>query len=188
MVKEAEESQEKKDSKDSIGLIHVYVGEGQGKTSAAVGLAVRARGAGLSVLLAQLFKHEPSELKSLKKLGVDCLQYSLVHPYFKKYSSRALDEQAKGCKDFVEKAFRLAKKDKYDVLILDEIGPAVSYALLSEDELAKMVKAKPKRTELVMTGRGIPESIISLADYVTELTLKKHPYNKGILARKGIDF
>jgi cob(I)alamin adenosyltransferase len=171
-----------------LGLIHVYLGEGQGKTSAAIGLATRARGAGLSVLLAQLFKEEPSEIKSLKKLGVKCIQYSLTHPYFKKYSEKALEEKARGCQDFVEKAFKLARKDKYDIFILDEIGPAMSYALMTPDALVSLIKSKPKKTELVLTGRGIPEKIIELADYVTELTLKKHPYNQGVLARKGIDF
>ena len=175
-------------AREDTGLIHVYAGEGQGKTSAAVGLATRARGAGLSVLLAQLFKEEPSEIKSLKKLAVKCVHYSLTHPYFKKYSDKALEEKAKGCQDFVEKAFKLARKDKYDVLILDEIGPALSYALITSDALASLIEAKPRKTELVLTGRGIPDSIMELADYVTELTLKKHPYNQGVLARKGIDF
>jgi cob(I)alamin adenosyltransferase len=181
--------------KSNYGLVHIYTGDGKGKTSAAVGLAARVLGAGDTVLFAQLFKHESSELASLRKLGAKIMQYSHQHPELKTdYSKKQLEQMASECETFVESAFELAREDKYDLLVLDEIGPALSCKFLSIDKLVSLIKSKPKSTELALTGRGIPAEIISLvdADYVTQATdmrMIKHPYVKNkTLARKGIEF
>jgi cob(I)alamin adenosyltransferase len=174
--------------KNSLGLIHIYTGDGKGKTSAAIGLAVRATGAGLSVLFAQLFKKNSYEIRQLEKTGVTYCQYYCQHPFFKKYSADELEKQAYSCNSFVNDMFSKAKKEKYDVLILDEIGPALNSELISSDKLAKLIKSKPRNLELVMTGRGFSKQIIELADYVTEMKMIKHPFTKGITARKGIEY
>ena len=176
--------------RDNLGLIHIYTGEGKGKTTAALGLALRARGDGLTVLIAQLFKSKSSELKMLDKIGVDYLQYSSSHPVFKKYSKNELAQHAKGCTEFVKRAFEITRKKKYDLLILDEIGPALAYNLVDANILIELIRRKPEHTELVLTGRGIPEKVITLAkqDYVTEMNKKAHPYDRGINARQGIEF
>ncbi|HJX05242.1 MAG TPA: cob(I)yrinic acid a,c-diamide adenosyltransferase [Candidatus Nanoarchaeia archaeon] len=169
------------------GLVHIYTGDGKGKTTAAIGLALRARGANLSVLVAQLFKEKNSEAKSLEKLGIAYLNYSTKHPFFKKYSEKELASEAEKCIFFVKRVFEMVRIKSYDLIVLDEIGPALAYNLVKEDELAEMIKSKPGKTELVMTGRGFPESIIKLADYVTEMRKVRHPYDKGVNARKGIE-
>lgn len=181
--------------KSNYGLIHIYTGDGKGKTSAVVGLAARVLGAGDTVLFAQLFKHESSELASLRKLGATILQYSHQHPVLKHdYSKKELEQLAGECEAFVENAFDLARKDKYDLLVLDEIGPALSCKFISIDKLVSLIKSKPKSTELALTGRGMPPKIISLvdADYVTQATdmrMIKHPYVKNkTIARKGVEF
>ncbi|MBN2052357.1 cob(I)yrinic acid a,c-diamide adenosyltransferase [Candidatus Woesearchaeota archaeon] len=171
-----------------LGLIHIYTGEGSGKTSAAMGRALRARGAGLSVLVAQLFKKDCSEEKELVKLGVKYLQYSSQHPFFKKYSATELKSEIEKCTLFLKKAFEIAKKDSYDLFIIDEAGPAISYDLVDKKIFIDLIHSKPKNTELIMTGRGFPQEFIELADYVTNMTHEKHPFDKGIKARKGIDY
>jgi cob(I)alamin adenosyltransferase len=169
------------------GLIHIYTGDGKGKTTAAIGLALRAKGANLSVLVAQLFKKNTSEAKALKGKGIDYLSYSSAHPFFKKYSKQELEDEVEKCSFFVKKVFEMARTKSYDMVVLDEIGPALAYNLVNENELVELIKSKPEKTELVMTGRGFPDSILQLADYVTEMRKIKHPYDKGVSARKGIE-
>lgn len=147
------------------GLIHIYTGDGKGKTTAAVGLAVRARGAGLKVMMAQLFKSETSEKAVLEKLGVKYLQYSSKHPLFKKYSEAEMISEQKKCEAFVKHAFELAASESYDLLIIDELGPALSAGVLTKDFVKKLVTGKPESLELVMTGRGFPSDVLALADY-----------------------
>jgi cob(I)alamin adenosyltransferase len=182
------------ETENRLGLIHIYTGEGKGKTSAALGLALRARGAGYSVLLAQLFKSDSSELSQLKKIGVDVIQYSRQHPYLykgsdKKYSSKELEEIAGECDSFVRNVFELTRKKNYDMLILDEIASALAYGWIDADMLVELVRSKPPMTELIMTGGRFPKKILALAakDYITEMVKHSHPYDRGILARRGID-
>ncbi len=170
------------------GLVHIYTGDGKGKTTAAIGLAVRAKGAGLKVLVAQLFKEDSSEAKTLDELGIEHMQHSSKHPLFKKYSSKELMKEAGNCLSFVKGVFDRAKEEEYDVVVLDEIGPALKFELIETQELTRLVKARPEKTELVMTGRGFSSDILNLADYVTEMTMIKHPFNVGVKAREGIEY
>lgn len=170
------------------GLVHIYTGEGKGKTTASVGLAVRARGAGLKVVFAQLFKDECSEKKMLEKLGIRYLQYTSKHPFFKKYTVSEMALEKEKCLAFVQEAFAAAKKEKADMLVIDEIGPALSHGLISADDVIGLVKKKPAKMELVMTGRGFPAPIVSLADYVSEINALRHPFDKGVKARQGIEY
>jgi cob(I)alamin adenosyltransferase len=176
------------EKKMKTGLIHIYTGEGKGKTTAAIGLAVRARGAGLEVMIAQLFKSKTGEKKMLEKLGIKYRQYSSSHPLFKKYSADELVYEKKKCEAFVRQAFDTARNENYDVLIIDELGPALSYGMISDSVVKELIKSKPARLELILTGRGFPVGIISMADYANDIKMISHPYNKGIGARKGIEY
>jgi len=171
-----------------LGLVHVYTGDGSGKTCAATGRAIRARGAGLSVLVAQLFKKDCSEEKKLIALGVKYMQYSSQHPFFKKYSAAELKSEKEKCTAFLRHAFELAQKEKYDLFIIDEVGPAVAYELVDKNIFISLIKSKPKNTELILTGRGFSKEFIELADYVTDMRMVKHPFDNGVKARKGIDY
>jgi len=170
------------------GLVHVYTGDGKGKTTAAIGLVIRAKGAGLKVLVAQLFKKDSGEVRVLREIGITHMQFTSKHPFFKNYSKDELKSEIKKCKAFVRNIFHKMKDEKYDVVVLDEIGPALKSGFFEPDELASLIMSKPERTELVMTGRGFPEQILKLADYVTEMKMIKHPFNKGIIARKGVEY
>lgn len=173
---------------DKLGLIHIYTGDGAGKTSAAVGKAIRARGRGLSVLVAQLFKTDSAEMKELAKHNdVKYLQYSSTHPIFKKYSQAQLRTEKEKCTAFLKYAFEVVREEKYDFFIIDEAGPALAYNLLDAKTLVELIKSKPRNTELIMTGRGFPREFFELADYVTEMVEKKHPFKKGVYAREGVE-
>lgn len=174
--------------RDKLGFIHIYTGDGVGKTSAAVGKAVRARGRGLSVLVAQLFKSNSSEVKELELHNkVKYLQYSLTHPIFKKYSKAELKTEKEKCTAFLRYAFEVVHEEKYDFFIIDEAGPALAYNLVDANIFLELIRSKPKNTELIMTGRGFPNEFLELADYVTEMVDKKHPFRKGVHAREGVE-
>jgi cob(I)alamin adenosyltransferase len=171
------------------GLIHVYTGDAKGKTTSAVGLAVRARGAGWKVLFTQLYKIGGSEIATLQKLGIDVKQYSKPHRYFTSDGNQQSDEPSKECTDFVIAAFTIAKKGRYDMLVIDELGPALKCGDISIPVITELIKNKPKTLELVLTGRGFPKKFMQEhADYCTEMTLRKHPFYSGIQAREGIEF
>lgn len=169
----------------NLGKIHIYTGDGKGKTTAALGLALRAAGAGYQVYIIQFLKGQNySELKSLKKLSNITTKRFGQKTFIYKIGK-------KPDKVSVQKAFQQAKKilnsGKFDLVILDEIFLAVWFKLLKVAEVVKLIKNKPKNVELVLTGRKASPQIIKLADYVTEMKEVKHPYQKGLLARKGIE-
>lgn len=167
------------------GKIHIYTGNGKGKTTAALGLAIRARGAGLKVIILQFLKKRPySELKSLKKLGIEVRQLGqrdFCQP--KKVKQSDIKNAAKG----LEIAKKVIASRKYDLVILDEINVCLKFKLIKLIGLIKLIKEKPKGVELVLTGRGAPKKLLKLADYVTEMKEVKHPFNCGLKARKGIE-
>lgn len=169
-----------------FGKIHVYTGDGKGKTTSSFGLALRASGAGYRVSIIQFMKGQDySELKLLK---------SLPRVSFKRFGQKTFVIKSGKAEDFeqAKKGFAYAKKvlagKKYDLVILDEVLVAVFFKLISEKDLIALIKHKPAKTELVLTGRRATPKIMALADYVTEMREIKHPYQKGILAQKGIDF
>lgn len=172
------------------GLIQIYAGEGKGKTTAAVGLAVRARGHNLKV--GYLYFHKDpkrwgdTEHRLLKKLGVDVFGFAEKHPHF--YKNIKPEEVRQECLrglDFIKKIY---KGRTYDLLILDEINISVQEGFLKEKELLEILKTKPKGLELVLTGRGATKAIIQEADLVSEVKEVKHPYKVGFLGRKGIEY
>ena len=170
------------------GLIHVYYGDGKGKTTAAVGQAVRAAGAGLRVLFFQFMKDNTSnERQILEKIpNVTCLPgkrhmkfYNQMNKEekaeYRRYNTKALDEIGKFCVNF-------------DLLVLDEAVCAADLELLSEKKLIDFLRHKPRGLEVIMTGHHVSDAIFNEADYVTEMTKVKHPYDKGRTAREGIEF
>ena len=177
-------------SRQKRGLIIVYTGDGKGKTTASLGLAVRAVGAGLKVRMLQFIKGDwkPAELKGAKllapaftmqQLGIGFVTYKPKRPYEEhQEAAQAGWEQAK-----VEMA-----SGNQDVLILDEINNAFRFNLLSANDVVEALKAKPEGLHVILTGRGAPPEIIELADLVTEMKAIKHPYEKGVPAQYGIDF
>ncbi|MAF14266.1 MAG: cob(I)yrinic acid a,c-diamide adenosyltransferase [Parcubacteria group bacterium] len=171
--------------KSDLGKIHVYTGDGKGKTTSSFGLTMRAIGAGYKVYIIQFLKGQDySELKIIKKLPkVGFKRFGLKTFVYQK-GTRVDKSLAKQALDW---SFKIVKSGKYDMVILDEIFPAVFFKLIKNSDIIKIIKAKPENVELVMTGRRAPEQVIKLADYVTDMKEVKHPYQKGLVARKGIE-
>jgi len=174
----------------NLGLIQIYTGDGKGKTTAAAGLAVRAAGQGLKACFIYFFKDPKKwgcgEFKILKKIGVTVKCVAGKHPYFcKNISKDILRTQCLNALDFIRK--KIFPK-KYDVIILDEILIAVRGNFLTEAELLSLLRGKPVKTELVLTGRGATKALIKYANLVSEIKKIKHPYDSGIRARRGIEF
>lgn len=172
------------------GLVHIYTGEGKGKTTAAVGLAVRATGQGLKVLFIQFFKEDsaPSgEKEFLRAAGVDLVRSNCRHPLFTgaKTNLEAVRMAVVGTYE--------AAKDKlmeggYDLVVFDEIMSAINGGWIKVDDVLDFLDSKPAGLEVVLTGRNAPMELVQRADYVTEMLKIKHPYDEGVQARRGIDY
>ena len=172
------------------GLVHIYTGDGKGKTTAAVGLGIRAYGRGFKVLMVQFLKGaETGEIHTLKKLEPNFVL--LRGTETKKFTWNMTEEELKQTKKEQENIFdatvNAAKGGNWDMIILDEAISAVAVGMLDMDAVVKFVKAKPEKLELVLTGRNASQELLELADYVSEIKMVKHPMQKGIAARKGIE-
>lgn len=168
------------------GLIHVYTGEGKGKTTAATGLALRARGRGLKVLFAQFMKEDPGgETGLLEMVSVQVLRFrDVLSPFFHPEVDRAALRQ-----EAVKALQALGPRlPEFDLVVLDEFVGLVASGLIDREEALGFLRAKPPGTELVLTGRGAPEWLLENADYVTEMKALKHPFSRGMCAKKGIEF
>lgn len=174
---------------DKKGLNIVYIGDGKGKTSAAAGLACRAAGTGFKVLYLQFVKGDwPSgERESLAKLGVEI---RLMGRGFVGIlgDRKPIEEHIKAAQTATTQALEALKSGLYDLVILDEALSAVESKLLDEEDILKIMDAKPENVHLCMTGHKRFKKIIEKADLVTEMKMIKHPYYQGILAQRGIDF
>ncbi len=171
------------------GLVQVYTGHGRGKTTSALGQALRAIGHGLRVYMGCFFKKRPvGELIAAKKY----LQNSLTIEQFGPSRFIQKDEQTKEDKRIINKAFQRARKvllsGNYDIVILDEINRAVDLKLIDLEAVLELLKEKPPHVELILTGRGAHPEIVKNADLVTEMLNIKHPLATGIKARKGIEY
>ncbi|MCQ9207361.1 MAG: cob(I)yrinic acid a,c-diamide adenosyltransferase [Omnitrophica bacterium] len=168
------------------GLVQVYTGNGKGKTTAAFGLALRATGAGLKVYILQFIKGRfYSELAAFKRIkGLKIVQSGRGCFIRKKPNQRDRDLAEKG----LLKAEANIMSGIYDVVILDEVNVALHFELLNTEDIITLIKKKPKNVELVLTGRYCPQEILKQADLVTEMREIKHPYRKGIGARRGIEY
>ncbi|MFP3871782.1 MAG: cob(I)yrinic acid a,c-diamide adenosyltransferase [Candidatus Natronoplasma sp.] len=174
--------------KKGPGLFQVYTGDGKGKTTAAIGLAVRAAGRDLNIYFGQFMKGtEYGEQIALERFDEEITleQYGEEGLHVTDSPS---EEEIKMAKRGLQKIKDALNSGKFDVVIADEICVAHHFNLLSLEELVDLVEDAPEGVELVFTGRKAPEEIIELADLVTEMKEIKHPYQEGIEARKGIEF
>ena len=170
----------------SKGFVQVYTGDGKGKTTAAIGLAVRAAGAGLRVYIGQFLKQgDYSEIKSLAALKE---RITVVQFGSGKLVRNRPTEADRTLADRGLSAARQAVADgRYDVVILDEANVAAALGLISIEALVRLAKEKPPGVELVFTGRGAAPELIATADLVTEMTAVRHYYTAGVHARSGIE-
>jgi cob(I)alamin adenosyltransferase len=172
------------------GLIQVYTGTGKGKSTAAIGQAVRAAGHGFKVGFISFFKDPEAfgdgEYRSLQKLGVKTFLFAKKHPHF--YKELNPDDVRRQCSEGLEFIKGLFQEPSWDMLVLDEINIAVRDGFLKEAEVLALLEAKPEKLELVLTGRGATQKIIEKADLVSEMREVKHPYNQGIKSREGIEY
>jgi cob(I)alamin adenosyltransferase len=172
------------------GLIHIYTGTGKGKTTSAVGLAVRALGHGKKVCYTYFHKRPEiygyAEINNIEKLGAKVLGFAKGHPHLdKSLDDAVIRREANEGISFLKE---MLAREVFDMLILDEILISVRDGYLDESELISFVRSKPEQLELVMTGRGATPALMELADYVSEIREIKHPYQSGIMSRKGIEF
>ena len=168
------------------GYIQVYTGNGKGKTTAALGLAIRAAGAGLKVFIAQFIKMgEYSEIKALKRFDdlITVEQYGTGRFIKGKPSAPAIEAAHKG----LERIKAVFASDKHNVVIMEEANVASKLELISVEDILQIMVEKPKDVELVITGRGADSRIIDKADLVTEMKEIKHYFQKGVKARIGIE-
>ena len=169
------------------GLIQVYTGDGKGKTTAALGLALRAAGRNMKVLIVQFMKKwDYGELHSVELIPNIILMTFGTKDFVRKGKVKKIDyEEAK-------KAFSFGivgmQSGDYDIVIFDELNMALYYELLDLKEVIQEIKEKPDKVEVVITGRRASNEIIEIAELVTEMKEIKHPYQKGIEARRGIEY
>ena len=172
------------------GLIQIYTGDGKGKTTAAVGLAVRARGHSLRVCYVYFHKDpekwEEGEFKILEKVDIDVFGFARKHPHFSR--DVAPEDVRRECLNGLKFIKKLYQEEKYDIVILDEINISLRDGFLKEEEILEILEMKPEKLELVLTGRGATEKIVKKADLVSEIKKIKHPYDSGMQRRKGIEY
>lgn len=172
------------------GLIHVYTGEGKGKTTAAFGLAMRAAGHGKRVLILQFLKSrikDSGEVRSAKKIGIKVIKFEgQTAPFFD--PAVKLSELKNSVKTAIALSIDKIKSREYDLIIMEEFNNVMGNRYATASELKKILKEKPDELEIVFTGRGAPKVLLEIADYVTEMRMIKHPARNGVQARRGIEF
>ncbi|MGN0967694.1 MAG: cob(I)yrinic acid a,c-diamide adenosyltransferase [Oscillospiraceae bacterium] len=174
---------------EQIGLIHLYCGDGKGKTTAAAGLSLRAAGAGKRVLFVQFFKNGNScEVKALNQMEtVRTMHSAIPHHRFSKMDEQERVQARDDYRRLLDDALAAARED-VNLLVLDEVISACNHEIISEETLLEFLRTKPECLEVVLTGRDPSDALLSLADYVTEMRKIKHPYDRGVRARRGIEF
>jgi len=176
--------------KNELGLVHIYCGDGKGKTTCSVGLTVRASGYGLHVLFMQFLKSgDSSELNVLRTLpGVEVVTGKPI----KKFSFQMTEEEKQETRDAsaaeIKEAERLVNADHYDLVVFDECLGAIEARLMDEQVIIDFLNNRPDQLEVVLTGRNPSEKLMDIADYVSRIDKVKHPYDKGVPAREGIEY
>ena len=171
------------------GLIHLYTGDGKGKTTAAAGLAVRAAGRGRRVVFAQFLKgRKTGEISSLEKLGVRVVRSEKDFGFI--WNMNDEQKEAFGAEQarLFEEVQRAAAETPIDLLVLDESLGAMMAGRLGADTLREFLSQKPENLEIVLTGREAPDWLMEIADYITNMTKEKHPYDRGVQARESIEY
>lgn len=169
-------------------MIHIYTGDGKGKTTAAMGLAMRAAGCGKRVLVTQFLKGGPTgELQSLHRLGIPVLRNRTDHGFFATLSEAEKQDLTQEQNDRLNAVLQSVLREEYDLIVLDELLCACSNGS-ADCGLAERILNTKTKTELVLTGRNAPPFFLLRADYVTVMQKEKHPYDRGIPAREGIEY
>ncbi len=174
-------------TKKKLGLVQVYTGEGKGKTTASLGLAFRAAGCDLKVIMLQFLKpsEEYGEQIAAKRFeGFEIISMGLDHMA----SEVTREDDIRLAHEALDHFSKILSSGEYDLVIADEINVAMSWDLISPEEVIKVLENRSPNTEVVLTGRGAPKEIIDYADLVTEMKMIKHPFDAGIGARRGIEF
>jgi len=169
------------------GFVHIYTGNGKGKTTAAIGLGIRATGEGLKVYMIQFMKgRRYSEIDALENIK----DFTIIQFGRDEFVSKENPEQIDI--DLARKGFEHAKEiiknGEHDLIILDEINVAVDFKLIPLNDVLKLMDEKPEKVEIVLTGRYVHPDMVKQADLVSEILEIKHPYQNGIQSRKGIDW
>lgn len=174
------------------GKIQLYTGKGKGKTTSALGTALRAHAKGKKVAFVYFDKGGAhySEAKILDDLDIEYYRTGLdrINPETGKFRFGVTEADIKEGKKGLDKARELMERGDVDLLVLDEVNISANLGIIPEEDVLALVKAKPASVELIMTGRDAPQSFLDAADLVTEMKLVKHYFYKGELAREGIDF
>ncbi len=171
-----------------FGKIELYTGEGKGKTTAAAGLTLRMIGNGYNALFVQFMKSRPSaEVVMLESCGKE--KFRLMRHWDGSFvTEEPTGSQIAMCRNLWRKFQEELKESDYNLLVLDEVVVAVSYGLIEEEDLLRFLDAKPSDLEVVMTGRGASDALVEASDLVTEMRKIKHYYDRGVMARKGIEY
>ena len=184
----------------SEGLVQVYTGDGKGKTTAALGLAMRAVGHDLRVCFIQFAKSERDrgERRTAQRLSPDLEMHAFAAPRWGDPHKAPAgtpwwllppsEEDRSQAQEGIVFACRAVTEGDYDVVILDEIFAVLTHGLVSLDQVLDLLSSRPTTVELVLTGRNVPDEVIAAADLVTEMKAVKHPFGKGIPARRGIEY
>ncbi|ASI99425.1 cob(I)yrinic acid a,c-diamide adenosyltransferase [Thermococcus celer] len=172
--------------KEKLGLVHIYTGNGKGKTTAALGLAVRMLGSDGKVMIIQFMKAPRvyGEQRKIEECGARIESFGL--PKF--VHGKPEPDDIEAAQKALQRAKEVVSSGEWDLVILDELCVALGFGMLDVGEVEEMIKNRAPHTELVLTGRYCPEGLFELADYVTEMREVKHPYGRGILARRGVEF
>lgn len=168
------------------GYVQVYTGDGKGKTTASLGLAIRAAGAGLKIYIGQFLKKGGySELTALERFSdVITIEQFGTGEYIIGAPKHEDVEAGKKCLAALKQAML---SGKYDVVVMEEAGVAQKFGIIAAEEILDMIRQRPDGVELVITGRGVSQAVMDAADLVTEMREVKHYYQKGVMARKGIE-
>lgn len=170
--------------------VHIYCGDGKGKTTAAVGLSVRACGCGKKVLITRFLKTDHSgEVKALQALpGITVTPCERSFGFFTRMSEQQKKEAKVYYSQLLQATLQRAVEGAYDLLVMDEIMAVCNYGLVEEPVVLDFLTSRPEGLEVVLTGRNPSDKLIELADYVSEIKKIKHPYDRGIAARQGIEY
>ena len=170
-------------------MVHLYCGEGKGKTTAAMGLALRMAGRGRAVVIAQFLKSSPcGELTAAERFPtLTVLRSKGIHKFTFQMNDEEKAVVAENCRTLLRQAAELARAEEARLLVLDEVIDALR-GFLPQEELCAFLDERPAGLEVVLTGHSLPEALERRADYITHMVKEKHPYDRGVTARREIEF
>ena len=174
-------------SRINKGLVIVNTGKGKGKTTAAMGVLLRAWGRGMKVIMLQFIKHSTAnfgEQRAAEKMGIEMRAMGDGFTW----RSKDLDQSAELARAHWEDCKTVIASGEYDLVVLDEFTYPMHYGWIDTDEVIEVLKARPEMLHVIITGRNAPEALVEYADLVTEMQVVKHPYQQGIKAQPGIEF